>query len=76
VKFTHAQVDELMSRYGRVDILWLDAGWVRPLTDAQVKAEINKPDYKFARVQSQDIRHSRTRGRGPAQTAGPDCRRP
>lgn len=55
VKFTHAQVDELMSRYGRVDILWLDAGWVRPLTDAQIKAEINKPDYKFAHVQSQDI---------------------
>jgi len=55
VKFTHTQVDELMSRYGRVDILWLDAGWVRPLTDAQVKAEINKPDYKFAHVQSQDI---------------------
>jgi alpha-L-fucosidase len=28
---------------------------VRPLTDAQIKVEINKPDYKFARIQSQDI---------------------
>ena len=44
-----------MSRYGRVDILWLDGGWVRPRTDAEIKAEINKPDYKFARIQSQDI---------------------
>src|SRR5262245_16406940 len=55
VAFTHAQIDELMSRYGRVDILWLDGGWVRPLTDAQIKAAINAPDYKFAHVQSQDI---------------------
>ncbi len=26
VAFTHAQIDELMSNYGKVDILWLDAG--------------------------------------------------
>jgi alpha-L-fucosidase len=31
VKFTHQQVDELMSDYGQIDILWLDGGWVRPL---------------------------------------------
>lgn len=55
VKFTHAQIDELMSRYGRIDILWLDGGWVRPRTDAEIAAEIRRPDYKFARVQSQDI---------------------
>lgn len=30
VQFTHRQVEELMTRYGRVDILWLDAGWVAP----------------------------------------------
>lgn len=30
VKFTHAQIEELMSDYGRIDILWLDAGQVRP----------------------------------------------
>lgn len=28
--FTHTQIDELMSGYGPVDILWLDGGWVRP----------------------------------------------
>lgn len=30
VRFTHAQVEELMSAYGPVDILWLDAGQIRP----------------------------------------------
>lgn len=29
VQFTHDQIMELMTRYGRIDILWLDAGWVR-----------------------------------------------
>ena len=31
VDFAHTQVDELMTDYGRIDILWLDGGWVRPL---------------------------------------------
>ena len=30
VAFAHGQVEELMSHYGHVDILWLDAGQVRP----------------------------------------------
>lgn len=30
VKFTHAQIEELMTGYGPLDILWLDAGQVRP----------------------------------------------
>ncbi len=29
--FTYNQIKELMSEYGKVDILWLDGGWVRPL---------------------------------------------
>jgi alpha-L-fucosidase len=29
-KFTHAQMEELARDYGKVDILWLDGGWVRP----------------------------------------------
>ncbi len=28
--FTYNQIRELMSDYGRIDILWLDGGWVRP----------------------------------------------
>jgi len=30
--FTYNQISELMSDYGKVDILWLDGGWVRPKT--------------------------------------------
>ncbi|WP_411345464.1 alpha-L-fucosidase [Paenibacillus sp. WLX1005] len=29
VQFTHDQIEELLTNYGRVDVLWLDAGWVR-----------------------------------------------
>ncbi len=28
--FTFRQIRELMTGYGRIDILWLDGGWVRP----------------------------------------------
>lgn len=28
--YTYKQLEELMSNYGKVDILWLDGGWVRP----------------------------------------------
>jgi len=28
VSFTHNQIMELMTKYGRIDVLWLDAGWV------------------------------------------------
>ncbi|MCR5130616.1 MAG: alpha-L-fucosidase [Prevotella sp.] len=28
-QFTHNQIGEILSRYGKVDILWLDGGWVR-----------------------------------------------
>lgn len=30
VDFTYRQIEELMTQYGKVDILWLDGGWVRP----------------------------------------------
>jgi len=30
-QYTYNQIRELMSRYGSIDILWLDGGWVRPL---------------------------------------------
>jgi len=29
--YTYNQIGELMTDYGRMDILWLDGGWVRPL---------------------------------------------
>jgi alpha-L-fucosidase len=55
VAFTHAQIHELMTRYGRIDILWLDAGWVRTLTDSEIHAAITSPDYRFEHIQSLDI---------------------
>jgi alpha-L-fucosidase len=55
VAFTHAQIGELMSNYGPVDILWLDGGWVRIRSDQEIRAEMNVPDYKFMHLQSQDI---------------------
>ncbi|MGC3946602.1 MAG: alpha-L-fucosidase [Chryseolinea sp.] len=30
-QYTFNQIHELMTQYGRMDILWLDGGWVRPL---------------------------------------------
>jgi alpha-L-fucosidase len=30
-QFTYNQIGELMHNYGKMDILWLDGGWVRPL---------------------------------------------
>lgn len=36
-QFTANQIEELMSDYGRVDVLWLDAGWVRePKQDIKI----------------------------------------
>jgi alpha-L-fucosidase len=38
--YTYNQVQELMTGYGNMDILWLDGGWVRPLetVNEEVKA--------------------------------------
>ena len=30
VEFTHQQIRELCTNYGKIDVLWLDGGWVRP----------------------------------------------
>ncbi len=57
-EYTHGQIDELMSEYGKIDILWLDGGWVRKKTDDEVKAELNEvyENSRWARnPQSQDI---------------------
>ena len=55
VEFTHGQIGELMSNYGRVDILWLDGGWVRTMSDAEIRDRMDRPDYRFMHLQSQDI---------------------
>jgi alpha-L-fucosidase len=30
--YTYKQIEELMTGYGKMDLLWLDGGWVRPLS--------------------------------------------
>lgn len=56
--FTHNQVNELVSDYGKIDILWLDGGWVRKKTVAELEKEW-KDVYEGSRwarnPQSQDI---------------------
>ncbi len=44
-EFTFSQIRELMTNYGRVDILWLDGGWVRPRSSIndQVRAWCKSP---------------------------------
>jgi alpha-L-fucosidase len=35
VSYTYSQIEELMTGYGPVDILWLDGGWVNPRNKGQ-----------------------------------------
>lgn len=37
--FTYNQIEELMTGYGQIDILWLDGGWVRPLSTVDTTVE-------------------------------------
>ncbi|HMH23717.1 MAG TPA: family 20 glycosylhydrolase, partial [Puia sp.] len=37
--FTYNQIEELMTGYGKVDVLWLDGGWVRPLSTVNRSVE-------------------------------------
>jgi alpha-L-fucosidase len=34
--YTYNQIEELMSQYGQIDILWLDGGWVSPANNQDV----------------------------------------
>jgi alpha-L-fucosidase len=58
VDYTHNQIKELMTDYGKIDILWLDGGWVRKKTDAEISEEYlqsrKEGIYEF-NSQSQDI---------------------
>lgn len=39
IDFTRNQLDELVTEYGKLDILWLDGCWVRPLNTINKKVE-------------------------------------
>jgi alpha-L-fucosidase len=58
VDYTHNQINELMTDYGKVDILWLDGGWVRKTSDDEVKTDLLEvsENSRYARnPQNQDI---------------------
>ena len=38
VQYTHNQIMELLTGYGKVDILWLDGGWVKKRSKEQIEA--------------------------------------
>ena len=44
--FTYNQIEELMTTLGRVDILWLDGGWVRP--DSTINDEVRSWGFDIA----------------------------
>ena len=63
VQFTHNQIIELVSDYGKVDILWLDGGWVEKQTDESVEQgyqrkfkEAGSGGFIKHRIVDQDIR--------------------
>ena len=60
--YTHNQILELMTDYGKVDILWLDGGWVAKTPKGQildwyegVLGEANTNGYVKHRIVNQDI---------------------
>lgn len=58
VDFTHNQINELVQNYGKLDILWLDGGWVRPKSDEEIRENLLEVynGSRYARnPQSQDI---------------------
>jgi alpha-L-fucosidase len=62
VSFTHNQILELMTDYGKMDILWLDGGWVQKLSKERVselyarRIEQSEGGFIKKRYVSQDIR--------------------
>lgn len=55
VEFTHNQIDELMTDYGSIDILWLDGCWVRYYSEKDLTEERKNASPNIHRVQNQDI---------------------
>ncbi|MEX0315117.1 MAG: alpha-L-fucosidase [Allomuricauda sp.] len=61
VDFTHNQILELLTDYGKVDILWLDGGWVAKTPKSQITSwydqqlKNNKSGYLKNRIVNQDI---------------------
>ena len=75
-EFTHNQVRELLSDYGRIDILWLDGGWVRKRPAEEIQADYRKraaasrSGFIKARSVDQDIRMDELVRKARAQQPG------
>lgn len=42
LQLAHRQVEELMSNYGKIDILWYDGGWCYPSTPENTSEDVRK----------------------------------
>ncbi|MGD8781227.1 MAG: alpha-L-fucosidase [Ignavibacteria bacterium] len=70
VEFTHNQIDELMSNYGKIDILWLDGCWVRKYPDKELEQERKNSSNNICRVQNQDINMPLIAGKARSKQTG------
>ena len=50
-KYTYDQIEELMTNYGKIDILWLDGAWVRPRANTPEEFQ----DWAITKDYDQDI---------------------
>jgi alpha-L-fucosidase len=60
--FTYNQIEEILSDYGKVDILWLDGGWVRPKQSIDPNIDLQKTipydqDVDMAKIASMGRKH-------------------
>ena len=63
--FTYRQIEELMTGYGPIDILWLDGGWVRPFSSID-----SSVDWQKAIPYDQDINMKRIAGMARSHQPG------
>ncbi len=62
VQFTHNQIMELMTGYGKIDILWLDGGWVAKKEKSSIREgyqsriQETKSGFVKGKIVNQDIR--------------------
>jgi alpha-L-fucosidase len=60
--FTYNQIEEILTNYGKVDILWLDGGWVRPKQSIDPNIDWQKSipydqDIDMAKIAAMGRRH-------------------